>query len=79
MRNGEPLALDVLVIDDEKNIRATVAMCLEGMGCHSEYGLRASVLRTTLPITTPPSHWRIPRIGLFGWPRARRQPPDSRH
>ena len=30
---SEPLGLDVLVIDDEKNIRATVAMCLEGMGC----------------------------------------------
>lgn len=25
---------DVLVIDDEKNIRATLSMCLEGMGCH---------------------------------------------
>ncbi|MBI3799093.1 MAG: sigma-54-dependent Fis family transcriptional regulator [Deltaproteobacteria bacterium] len=26
-------AWEVLVIDDEKNIRATLAMCLEGMGC----------------------------------------------
>jgi NtrC-family two-component system response regulator AlgB len=26
-------ALRVLVIDDEKNIRATVAVCLEGLGC----------------------------------------------
>lgn len=26
-------ALRVLVIDDEKNIRATLALCLEGMGC----------------------------------------------
>jgi NtrC-family two-component system response regulator AlgB len=33
MRNADPPALEVLVIDDEKNIRATVAMCLEGMGC----------------------------------------------
>jgi NtrC-family two-component system response regulator AlgB len=27
------MSLRVLVIDDEKNIRATLAMCLEGMGC----------------------------------------------
>lgn len=26
--------LTVLVIDDEKNIRVTLSMCLEGMGCH---------------------------------------------
>jgi len=26
-------ALDVLIIDDEKNIRATIAMCLEEIGC----------------------------------------------
>src|SRR5262249_20911870 len=25
--------LDVLIIDDEKNIRATIAMCLEEIGC----------------------------------------------
>ena len=25
--------LDVLVIDDEKNIRATLRVCLEGLGC----------------------------------------------
>src|SRR5262249_41401888 len=30
---SDPSALRVLVIDDEKNIRATVAMCLEDMGC----------------------------------------------
>lgn len=33
MRNHGAPALEVLVIDDEKNIRATVAICLEGMGC----------------------------------------------
>src|SRR5436190_16815012 len=26
-------AWEILVIDDEKNIRATLALCLEGMGC----------------------------------------------
>ena len=30
---SERLGLDVLVIDDEKNIRATLGMCIEGMGC----------------------------------------------
>jgi NtrC-family two-component system response regulator AlgB len=29
---GAP-ALDVLIVDDEKNIRATLRVCLEGMGC----------------------------------------------
>jgi NtrC-family two-component system response regulator AlgB len=28
------LPLDVLIVDDEKNIRITLAMCLEGLGCH---------------------------------------------
>jgi NtrC-family two-component system response regulator AlgB len=27
------MALRVLIIDDEKNIRATLSVCLEGMGC----------------------------------------------
>src|SRR5262245_48677492 len=27
------LGLRVLIIDDEKNIRTTLSMCLEGMGC----------------------------------------------
>jgi NtrC-family two-component system response regulator AlgB len=31
--SAQPLGLDVLVIDDEKNIRNTMAVCLEGMGC----------------------------------------------
>ena len=26
-------AWEVLVVDDEKNIRATLTLCLEGMGC----------------------------------------------
>src|SRR5262245_37977278 len=26
--------LEVLVVDDEKNIRLTMAMCLERLGCH---------------------------------------------
>src|SRR5215472_12459819 len=34
LHQDEPLGLDILVIDDEKNIRTTVAMCLEGAGCH---------------------------------------------
>lgn len=29
-------ALRILIIDDEKNIRATLAVCLEGMGCQVE-------------------------------------------
>ncbi len=29
-----PSPLRVLVVDDEKNIRATLALCLEGLGCH---------------------------------------------
>jgi len=29
-----PAPLRVLVVDDEKNIRATLALCLEGLGCH---------------------------------------------
>jgi NtrC-family two-component system response regulator AlgB len=32
MADASPAPLRVLVIDDEKNIRATIAMCLEGMG-----------------------------------------------
>src|SRR6266511_543620 len=28
-----PAPLRVLVVDDEKNIRATLAFCLEGLGC----------------------------------------------
>ncbi len=31
--SGSPSALRVLIVDDEKNIRATLSMCLEGMGC----------------------------------------------
>ena len=31
--HGEAMNLDVLVIDDEKNIRSTLRVCLEGMGC----------------------------------------------
>ncbi len=30
---SNPLALHVLVADDEKNIRATLSVCLEGIGC----------------------------------------------
>jgi two-component system, NtrC family, response regulator AlgB len=30
---ADPLGLTVLVVDDEKNIRATLAMCLEALGC----------------------------------------------
>ena len=37
MAEGEPaardLALDVLVVDDERNIRNAIAVCLEGLGC----------------------------------------------
>jgi len=41
-------ALDVLVIDDEKNIRATVAMCLEGMGCRVTGAATAEAARAAL-------------------------------
>ena len=41
-------ALDVLVIDDEKNIRATVAMCLEGMGCRVTGAGTAEAARAAL-------------------------------
>jgi two-component system, NtrC family, response regulator AlgB len=33
---AETLPLHVLVIDDERNIRHTLAMCLEGFGCTVE-------------------------------------------
>jgi NtrC-family two-component system response regulator AlgB len=33
MSTPEPTALYALVIDDEKNIRTTLTVCLEGMGC----------------------------------------------
>jgi len=44
----EPLTLDVLVIDDEKNIRATVAVCLEGMGCRVTGAATAEAARAAL-------------------------------
>ena len=31
--DGPQNPLRVLIVDDEKNIRATLAVCLEGMGC----------------------------------------------
>ena len=33
---SDPNPLRVLVIDDERNIRQTLAMCLEGFGCKVE-------------------------------------------
>ena len=33
MTPGEPRNLRVLVVDDERNIRATLAVCLQGAGC----------------------------------------------
>src|SRR6185369_12123393 len=45
---GQPTSLDVLVIDDEKNIRATVAMCLEGMGCRVTGAATAESARAAL-------------------------------
>jgi NtrC-family two-component system response regulator AlgB len=33
---AEPIPLHVLVIDDERNIRQTLAICLEGFGCKVE-------------------------------------------
>jgi two-component system, NtrC family, response regulator AlgB len=30
-----PLPLDVLVVDDERNIRTTLKVCLDGIGCHT--------------------------------------------
>ena len=33
MRDPEQFSLDVLVVDDQKNIRVTLAACLEAMGC----------------------------------------------
>jgi NtrC-family two-component system response regulator AlgB len=33
---GDLLPLNVLVVDDERNIRHTLAVCLEGFGCHAE-------------------------------------------
>jgi NtrC-family two-component system response regulator AlgB len=41
-------ALDVLVIDDEKNIRTTVAMCLEDMGCRVSGAATAEAARAAL-------------------------------
>src|SRR5215475_606006 len=47
-RTPDGPALDVLVIDDEKNIRATVAMCLEGMGCRVTGAASAEAARAAL-------------------------------
>jgi NtrC-family two-component system response regulator AlgB len=44
----EARGLDVLVIDDEKNIRATIAVCLEGMGCHVTGVATAEAARAAL-------------------------------
>src|ERR1700710_405885 len=33
MANGIVNALRILIIDDERNIRPTLTVCLEGMGC----------------------------------------------
>ena len=48
LHEDEPLALDILVIDDEKNIRTTVAMCLEGAGCHVTGVATAAAARAAL-------------------------------
>jgi two-component system, NtrC family, response regulator AlgB len=34
--SGAPAPLSVLVVDDEVNIRETLALCLQGFGCHVE-------------------------------------------
>src|SRR5215468_1848001 len=44
----ETLGLDILVIDDEKNIRTTVAMCLEDMGCQVTGAPSAEAARAAL-------------------------------
>ncbi len=41
-------ALRVLVIDDEKNIRTTLAACLEGMGCQVTQAASAEAARAAL-------------------------------
>src|SRR3954466_4059015 len=43
-----PPTLDVLVIDDEKNIRATLVMCLEGVGCRVTAVATAEAARAAL-------------------------------
>ena len=44
----DPLALDVLVIDDEKNIRTTLSMCLDGLGCQVSSAATAEAARAAL-------------------------------
>src|SRR5690242_5580531 len=34
--SGPPAPLQVLVVDDERNIRHTLTVCLEGLGCAVE-------------------------------------------
>src|SRR5262249_60279436 len=48
MQPTDPSALRVLVIDDEKNIRATVAMCLEDMGCQVSGAASAAEARAAI-------------------------------
>jgi NtrC-family two-component system response regulator AlgB len=45
---AEPAIMDVLVIDDEKNIRATIAMCLEGIGCRVTGAATPEAVRAAL-------------------------------
>jgi NtrC-family two-component system response regulator AlgB len=45
---GAPMSLDVLVIDDEKNIRTTLRMCLEGFGCKVSEASKADGARAAL-------------------------------
>ena len=47
-QTADRLALNVLVVDDEKNIRSTVAMCLEGMGCHVAGAANAEAARAAI-------------------------------
>ena len=42
------LALDVLVIDDEKNIRTTLSICLDGLGCRVSAAANAEAARAAL-------------------------------
>jgi len=48
----DPLALDVLIIDDERNIRTTLSLCLEGVGCRVLSVATAEAARAALASRT---------------------------
>jgi len=44
----DPSSLEVLLIDDEKNIRTILGICLEGLGCRVSWAATAEAARTAV-------------------------------